>query len=256
MSYNKPTIVDKTPKLTKYNNGGKRSKTTKIAWHYTGMAGAKAINTINNWFNAITNGYKQNGKYLYASSHYLCDLDGTIYSYIPENYIAYTTNQANSYSIGIECATIGSDDHYPDVEYKSMVKLGAYLADKYNLDPRKDFIRHYDVTGKICPRYFVNNIKAWNRFKQDCYDELHSNDNIVNKLENKKSYDFKTTCKVTAKSGLNIRDSRPTNETLGKKLFTVPYGKTLTVGYVLNDWAYINYNGKYGFANINYLQIV
>lgn len=183
MTVIKPTIIDKTPKLTKYNNGGKRSKTTKIAWHYTGIAGAKAINTINNWFNAITNGYKQNGKYLYASSHYLCDLDGTIYSYIPENYIAYTTNQANSYSIGIECATIGSDDHYPDVEYKSMIKLGAYLADKYNLDPRKDFIRHYDVTGKICPRYFVNNVKAWNQFKQDCYDELHKKEDTLEKKD-------------------------------------------------------------------------
>ena len=68
MAVSKPTIIDKTPKLTKFNNGGKRFQTTKIIWHYTGKAEAKAINTINNWFNAITNGYKVNGKYLYASS--------------------------------------------------------------------------------------------------------------------------------------------------------------------------------------------
>lgn len=176
MTYKKPNIVNKTPKLTKYNNGGKRSKTTKIAWHYTGKAGIKAIDTINNYFDEITKGYKSNGKYVYASSHYLCDLDGSIYSYIPEEYIAYTTNSANKYSIGIECATIGSDDHYTDKEYKSMIQLGAYLASKYNLDPKTDFIRHYDVTGKICPRYFVNNSKAWKQFKQDCYDELHKTD--------------------------------------------------------------------------------
>lgn len=177
MAMKKPKIIDKTPKLTKYNNGGKRTKTTKIIWHYTGKSGAKAINTINNWFNAITNGYKQNGKYLYASAHYLADLDGTLYSYIPENYIAYTSNSANYYSIGVECATTGTDDHYTDEEYKSMVELGAWLADKHNLDPRKDFLTHTDIVGKaykICPRYFVEHPSEWKKFKQDCYDYMHN----------------------------------------------------------------------------------
>ena len=51
-----------------------------------------------------------------------------------------------------------------------MVKLGAWLAQYYGLDPRKDFIRHYDVTRKICPRYFVNHKDKWNQFKLDCYN--------------------------------------------------------------------------------------
>lgn len=213
MAYKKPIIINKTPKLTKYNNGGKRSCTKKIAWHYTGKAGVKAINTINNWFDAITKGLKVFGKYQYASSHYLCDIDGKIYEYIPEDYIAYTTNQANSYSIGVECATVGEDDHYTTDEYKSMIELGAYLADKYNLDPRKDFIRHYDVTGKVCPRYFVNNKEAWEKFKKDCYYELHK--------EDKKQY-----VRVIADS-VNIHSLPNFNKS--SIISTVPKGTVLTI---------------------------
>ena len=171
MAVKKPTMVNKTPSyLSKYIAGGTRAKTTKIAWHYTGASGVKGINTINNWFNSINRG--EQGK-KYASSHFVCDLDGTIYTYVPMSRIAWTTNSANYYSIGIECATIGKDDHYTDEEYVSMVKLGAWLAQYYGLDPRKDFIRHYDVTKKICPRYFVNNSSKWTQFKLDCYNYLH-----------------------------------------------------------------------------------
>jgi len=28
-------------------------------------------------------------------------------------------------------------------------------------------IRHYDITGKICPKYFVENEDAWKQFKSD-----------------------------------------------------------------------------------------
>lgn len=170
MTVNKPTIINKTPStISKYIAGGTRSKTTKIAWHYTGAHDVKGINTINNWFNSINRG--EQGK-TYASSHFVCDLDGKIYSYVPMKRIAWTTNAANYYSIGIECATTGSNDHYTDEEYKSMVKLGAWLAQYYDLDPRKDFIRHYDVTKKICPRYFVNNSSKWTQFKNDCYNYM------------------------------------------------------------------------------------
>ena len=176
MTVKKPTMIKKTPaKISKYIAGGTRSKTTKIAWHYTGLHDVKGINTINNWFNSINRGYKQNGKYLYASAHFVMDLDGAIYEYVPMKRIAWTTNAANYYSIGIECATTGSDDHYSDKEYVSMVKLGAWLAQYYGLDPRKDFIRHTDVVGrayKICPKYFVDHEDKWNQFKLDCYNYM------------------------------------------------------------------------------------
>ena len=173
MTVKKPTMVNKTPaRISKYIAGGIRSRTTKIAWHYTGLHDVKGINTINNWFNSINRGEQGNR---YASAHFVMDLDGTIYEYVPMKRIAWTTNSANYYSIGIECATTGTNDHYSDKEYVSMVKLGAWLAQYYGLDPRKDFIRHTDVVGrayKICPKYFVDHEDKWKQFKLDCYNYM------------------------------------------------------------------------------------
>ena len=173
MTIEKPVVIEQFIKKNVFSRPGtKRNRTTKIAWHFTGQHDVAAKNTVSYFSNVLRNGYKVNGKYVYASSHYVMGLEGEIYYIVPENEIAYTTNKANSYSIGIECATTGLDDHYTDEEYKSMVKLGAYLACKYKLDPRKDFIRHYDVTRKICPKYFVNNVKAWEQFRLDCYNYM------------------------------------------------------------------------------------
>ena len=172
MTVSKPNMINVNTPLGKYaSSGKKRSKTTKIAWHYTGQADIKGKNTVYNWFLPIAQGKIKS----YASAHFVCDLDGTIYSMISMPYVAYTTNDANAYSIGVECATTGSDDHYSDKEYVSMVKLGAWLAQYYGLDPRKDFIRHYDVTKKVCPRYFVNNSAKWTQFKLDCYNYMKGN---------------------------------------------------------------------------------
>ena len=166
MAVKKPTMITKFHKVSKYHRPTtKRTKTTKIAWHYTGQAEVPAINT---WR------YFENNN-VYASAHFICGLDGEIYYAVPMDEIAYTTNEANKYSIGIECATTGKDDHYSDKEYVAMVKLGAWLAQEYDLDPRKDFIRHYDVTQKQCPRYFVNNPKMWTQFKLDCYNYMKGN---------------------------------------------------------------------------------
>ena len=162
----KPEMIEKFMKINKYGRPGtKRRKTTKIAWHFTGQHDVAAKNTVSYFSNVVANGYRVNGRYIYASSHLVMGLEGEIYHIIPFNEIAYTTNSANAYSVGVECATTGSDDHYTDKEYVSMIKTGAWLAKLYGLDPRKDFIRHYDVTGKICPRYFVNHKSQWEQIK-------------------------------------------------------------------------------------------
>ena len=35
---------------------------------------------------------------------------------------------------------------------------------------RDQVIRHYDITGKLCPLYFVEHKDAWNQFLQDVAD--------------------------------------------------------------------------------------
>lgn len=273
----KPEMIEKFMKINKYGRPGtKRRKTTKIAWHFTGQHDVSAKNTVSYFSNVVANGYRVNGRYIYASSHLVMGLEGEIYHIIPFNEIAYTTNSANAYSVGVECATTGSDDHYTDKEYVSMIKTGAWLAKLYGLDPRKDFIRHYDVTGKICPRYFVNHKSQWEQFKLDCYNYMigklkESNirnctngkgnsvigeEKVVDKtIEDKKAYNVQA--RVVNCTTLNVRDTRPDkNGNLGKVKFVLKKGEIVTIGYSLNGWVSVYTNTDYGFVNKKYLEII
>lgn len=273
----KPEMIEKFMKINKYGRPGtKRRRTTKIAWHFTGQHDVSAKNTVSYFSNVVANGYRVNGRYIYASSHLVVGLEGEIYHIIPFNEIAYTTNSANAYSVGVECATTGSDDHYTDKEYVSMIKTGAWLAKLYGLDPRKDFIRHYDVTGKICPRYFVNHKSQWEQFKLDCYNYMigklkESNirnctngkgnsvigeEKVVDKtIEDKKAYNVQA--RVINCTTLNVRNTRPDkNGNLGKVKFVLKKGEIVTIGYSLNGWVSVYTDTDYGFVNKKYLEII
>ena len=52
-----------------------------------------------------------------------------------------------------------------------MGELCAWLCLKFDLK-ETDVIRHYDVTGKNCPKYFVENEEAWEQFRSDIGEEL------------------------------------------------------------------------------------
>ena len=43
---------------------------------------------------------------------------------------------------------------------------------KYVKTTTINVIRHYDVTGKICPKYFVEHEDAWEQFKSDVQNRI------------------------------------------------------------------------------------
>lgn len=47
-----------------------------------------------------------------------------------------------------------------------MIQLTTWLIGRYDLGI-EDVIRHYDVTGKNCPKYFVEHESAWENFHDD-----------------------------------------------------------------------------------------
>lgn len=143
--------------------GTKRSKTTKIAVHYVGNAGSTAL-ANRNYFESLK------GKKVYASSHYIVGLEGEVIQCIPDDEVAYTTNAANAYSIGIECCHPKDDGIFTSATRKALVELVASLLKKYGLTD-DDIIRHYDVTGKVCPFAWASNSGAkyedFIKFKQE-----------------------------------------------------------------------------------------
>ena len=54
-----------------------------------------------------------------------------------------------------------------------MIKLCAWLCRRYRLD-EGNLIRHYDVIGKECPRYYVRHEDAWRGLKEDVGDALRT----------------------------------------------------------------------------------
>ena len=125
----------------------KLERVTKIAVHYVGNPNTSAA-ANRSYFENQKNGGK------YVSSHFIVGLDGEIIQCIPLDEWSYCTNQANGYSISIECCHPDSSGKFTDATEKALAELCAYLCKKFGLDPMNDIIRHYDVTGRQCPLYW------------------------------------------------------------------------------------------------------
>ncbi|MDE6592584.1 MAG: N-acetylmuramoyl-L-alanine amidase [Oscillospiraceae bacterium] len=133
--------------VNKFSRPGiKLEKVTKIAVHYVGNPGSSAI-ANRNYFENQKNGGK------YVSAHFVIGLEGEIIQCIPLNEWSYCTNQANGYSISIECCHPDSTGKFNEKTEESLAELCAYLLKKFGLTT-EDIIRHYDVTGKQCPLWW------------------------------------------------------------------------------------------------------
>ena len=80
--------------------------------------------------------------------------------------IAYASNERNADTISIECCIDNEEGRFNESTYDALVELTAWLIGQYDLEI-DDIIRHYDVTGKNCPKYFVEHESAWEDFKLD-----------------------------------------------------------------------------------------
>ena len=161
--------------ISGYNhNPGSISRIKYIVIHYVGALG----------------GAKENCQYYAggnrnASAHYFVGFDGEIWQSVEDANIAWHCGASsykhgecrNANSIGIELcvrkrntASMGATDkdwYFEDATVEAAAELTRYLMDKYNV-PASHVIRHYDVTGKICPNPYVYNTTAhtWDEFKK------------------------------------------------------------------------------------------
>ncbi len=131
-----------------------------VVVHYVGNPGTTAAQN-NSYFKNLA----QSGE-TYASSHFLIGLDGEVLLNVPLEEIAYCTGPRNVDTISIECCHPDDTGEFTQATYDSLVRLVKWLMDKYHLDATQ-VIRHYDVTGKECPRYYVRNPDAWTAFLAD-----------------------------------------------------------------------------------------
>ena len=131
-----------------------------IVIHYVGNPGSSAQSN-RDYFE----GLKDSGE-TYASSNFIVGLEGEVIQCIPTNEIAYCSNERNSDTVSIEVCHETADGKFNNNTYSSLVNLTGWLCMYLDVSP-KDVIRHYDVTGKICPKYYVEHEDAWDTFIDD-----------------------------------------------------------------------------------------
>lgn len=158
----------------KANYGGTRNtKDIKyIVIHFTANDGDKDESNGNYFKNNVVK----------ASAHYFVD-DDSITKSVPDNYVAYAVGgkkyantkgaklygeATNSNTLSIElCDTVKNGVIYPtQATIDNALAFTKAKMKEYNI-PKDRVIRHFDVTGKLCPAYWVDETKwkteFWNR---------------------------------------------------------------------------------------------
>lgn len=147
--------------------GIEMGKITGIVVHYTANPGATAMNN-RDYFESLKDTHETK-----VSSNFVVGLDGEIVQCVPTWEVAYASNNRNNDTVSIECCHPDETGKFNDETYESVVELCAWLCLKFDLN-ETDVIRHYDVTGKNCPKYFVENEEAWEQFRSDVGKKLKS----------------------------------------------------------------------------------
>jgi N-acetylmuramoyl-L-alanine amidase len=144
--------------------GTEMKRINQIVIHYVANPGTTAKQNMT-YFDSLKD---QTGeKKISASSHFIIGLDGEVLQGIPLYEMAYATSkEKNVDTVSIECCHPDETGKFNDVTYDSLVKFTAWLCRNLGLT-EKDVIRHYDATGKDCPRYFVAHEDEWEKFLQD-----------------------------------------------------------------------------------------
>lgn len=169
------TPVIKTNLANRQNYGGARSadKIKYIVIHYTGNDGDRDESNANYFKNNVVK----------ASAHYFVDDDSITLS-VPELFAAWSVGGTkwkdcastgggtmygkitNANSISVEmCDTLRNGTiKATEQTMANTATLVRDLMKKYNIDIDHIY-RHFDVTGKHCPAYFMN-AAAWAEFKE------------------------------------------------------------------------------------------
>lgn len=158
--------------------GRKLIEVRGIVYHYTAGKGHTGLG-IRNYFNKLTKRF--------ASTQLIIGLKGEIIQTMPLNELAYhvgggrvnkdlmkrlgiTPRLRNFYFIGTELC-IDKKGNFVKETLDSAVEKGVYLMKKFKLG-RDRIFRHYDITRKKCPKYFVENPGEWERFYRRIWEGM------------------------------------------------------------------------------------
>lgn len=124
---------------------GRSHAIDRIVIHYTATLASARNNAI----------YFSRNERQGSSAHYFVDdITDEVYQSVAEGDTAWHAGNwlMNCRSVGIEVVSAGED--YSEVEVGKLAWLVQTLMKRYGI-PEGGVIRHYDVTGKICPAPYI-----------------------------------------------------------------------------------------------------
>ena len=135
-----------------------------IVIHYVANADSSAAANRRYFDNLADQDPQQPGTV--GGSHFIVGLEGEIIQIIPISEITYAAAPRNFDTLSIEVCHPDDSGKFSQETYDSLVRLTAWLCKELELSP-KDLIRHHDVSGKNCPKYYVEHEDEWQQFKKD-----------------------------------------------------------------------------------------
>ena len=147
--------------INEYSRPGTQiSQVNAIVIHYVGNPNTTAEQNMSYFSNLAITGEA------YVSSNFIIGLDGEILQCVPADEIAYASTHRNADTLSIELCHPDDTGQFTEETYFSAVRLSAWLCRQYDLTS-DGIIRHFDVSGKECPIFFVRDEAAWEQFKAD-----------------------------------------------------------------------------------------
>jgi N-acetylmuramoyl-L-alanine amidase len=115
----------------------------------------------------------------YASAHFIVGMLGEIVQCIPvhemayhvgaKTYLPYALERLGQYPnnccVGIELCHPHAEGRFTPETLTAATELCGMLCIQLGLNPLTALWRHYDITGKECPRWFVTHPEAFEEFK-------------------------------------------------------------------------------------------
>lgn len=152
-----PVIKKNITTVNRYVSGNKK---LWIVIHNVGMAATKEGSAYAN-----TQYFKNVNRN--ASAHYFIDDGDAIWQSVDDDDRSWSVGDArtkngadNNNTINIE---VCGNSKFTDKELKNLRWLVQMLMKKYNI-PKSRICRHYDITGKKCPAYYIDD-KNWSTLK-------------------------------------------------------------------------------------------
>ena len=144
-----------------------------IVIHHTAMDDLKeSFNRFNSEILTSDRKYIKKAGDLNVSAHFFVDFDGTIYSLMPETYMARHTIGLNLSSIGIENIG-GNKKELTQAQLKANIELVRYLKEKYKTI--EYLIGHYEYTKFENHPLFLEKDAKYRTIKHDPSPEFMEN---------------------------------------------------------------------------------